>query len=441
MTFAMSHFRNVCVVLSVGHLLSHLALAQPATPHRAVTDAGGGNAPGISGFELFRDGVYWWKSGGQNNEITQREGTMAVHAALGIRPPLVALGPASRYLGQGYGFGVDGVVRDDLFIYYAANGHLRKKPLASSFSDALADSTRILVDRTTGFPPRFELVPVAANGAVLLWRGNLWGSYASGGEFFIERPSGLASLRTFSGVGGAVKRMAAVEVLQNSGSRLKDSLLVLTQDRLLYQVDLDPFNSTPVLLARNVWDFAVRDESTTGGGGGIFATRNHTTAIYAAVGDLGSARVSGRLLRISARDRSVSVDYDTRSTELQIRGVAATADRLYVTVTPLRCGGVFGCSYDGANAQILSRLAPAHSDLVDTAGGLSRPGLRDQHATPPGRGSLPAAGDRHRRLQRRPGRILLLQAAPTCPGRRVERRPERCPTSFRRSTRRDRCGL
>ncbi|MCC6235816.1 MAG: hypothetical protein IT580_24480, partial [Verrucomicrobiales bacterium] len=345
-------------------LSSRPAAAQPASPHRVVTDAGGGNAPGLTAYELFRDGIYWWKSGAQATEVVRREGTLAMNASLGIRAPLVALGPSSRYLGQGYGFSVDGAVRDDLFVYYAANGYLRRKPLSSQFADPLADSTLIKVERTQVSPPRIEFVPVAANGAVLLWQGDLWSSFASGGDFFIQRPSGLASLRTFSAPGGAVKRMMAVEVLQNNGSRMKDSLIVLTQDRLLYQFDLAPFNSSPLLLARNVWDFAVREESSVGGGGGLIITRNHTTAIYAAVGDLSSSRVSGRLLRISARDQSVSVTYETRNTDQQVRGVAATADRLYVTVTPLRCGGVFGCSYDTPNAQILSQLAPAHSDFV-----------------------------------------------------------------------------
>lgn len=340
--------------------------AQPAVPHRAVTDAGGGTVPGISSFELFRDGIFWWKSGALASEVGRREGTLAVHANLGIRAPAVLTGPVSRYVGQGYNFSIDGAVRDDLHVYYAANGVLRRKPLASSFTDALADSTRILIDRVSGNPPRFELVPVAANGAVMLWRGDLWGSYASGGSFFIERPTGLAGLRTFSAAGGVVRRMQPVEVLQNNGSRLKDSLLVLTQDRLLYQFDLDPFNATPALLARDVWDFAVRNESTAGGGGpgGIFIGRNHTTAIYAAVGTSASSRVSGRLLRISARDRSVSVAYDTQNVDQQVRGVAVTSDRIYLTVTPLRCGGVFGCSYDDANAQILSRVSGANSDFL-----------------------------------------------------------------------------
>jgi hypothetical protein len=158
--------------------------------------------------------------------------------------------------------------------------------------------------------------------------------------------------------------MEAIEVLQSNGSRLKDSLLVLTQDQRLYQFDLDPFNSNPVLLARNVWDFSVRNESTRGGGGGVVITRNHTTAIYAAIGDLSSTRASGRVLRISARDRSSSVEYDTGSANLQVRGVAVTPDRIFLTVTPLRCGGVFGCSFDTPNAQIVGRLAGADSDFV-----------------------------------------------------------------------------
>ncbi len=357
--------RRLGLLLAAGLLASTVALAQPATPHRAVTDGGGGNLRGISGFELFREGIYWWKSGGQNNDATQREGTLAVNSNLGIRPPLTALAPASRYIGQGYGFSLDGAVRDDLFVYYAANGYLRRKPLAASFSDALANSTRIMVERIVGTPPRFELAPVAANGAVLLWRGEVWGSYATRGEFVIERPSNAVNFHFFSAAGEAVKRMAAIQVLKANGSPLKESLLVLTQDRLLYQFDLDPFNSTPALLARNVWDFAVRNESTRGVGGGadVELSRNYTTAIYAAVGDLSSTRVSGRLLRFSARDRSSSVEYDTHTEDIQVRGVAATADRIYLTVTPLRCGGVFGCSFDTPNAQILSRLAPANSDF------------------------------------------------------------------------------
>lgn len=346
------------------HLFAALGVArgQVATPQRVVTDDGGGTLPGISGFELFRNGVYWWKSGAQNSEVARREGTLAVNATLGIRPPLVSLSPSSRYLGRGFGFQVDGVTRDDLFVYYAANGYLRRKPLQSQFADPLADSTRITVGRLTGSPPRFEQVPVAANGAVLLYRGDVWGSYASGAEFLIERPLTSLSLRSFLATGGAVQRMEAIPVLQSNGSKLKDSLLVLTQDHLLYQFDLDPFNSTPFLLARNVWDFAVRDESTTSGGG-ISISRVHTTAIYAAVGDVSSARTEGRLLRFSARDRTVSVAYATGSVGLQLRGVAVTPDRIYATVTPLRCGGVFGCSYDTPNAQILSRSAPAHSDF------------------------------------------------------------------------------
>ena len=62
------------------------------------------------------------------------------------------------------------------------------------------DDTRILVEEIR--PPfGFERVPVAANGAVLLWNGALWYSYADGGTFVVRRPSGLVGLSTFSATG------------------------------------------------------------------------------------------------------------------------------------------------------------------------------------------------------------------------------------------------
>ena len=85
--------RRVFAALLALFALSTLSgRAQPATPQRVVTDTGGGNAPGITGFELHRDGLYWWKSGGQINEITQREGTLAINASLGIRAPVALTG-------------------------------------------------------------------------------------------------------------------------------------------------------------------------------------------------------------------------------------------------------------------------------------------------------------------------------------------------------------
>lgn len=341
-----------------------LSILAQGIPEQVILDSGGG-ATGITAFELHGGGVFWWKSGANAGEVLPREGTLGIRPTLGLSgASLTLFGPATRYLGRGYGFRIGGADHDGLFVYYSANGYLRKKPLASLPSDALDDANRVTVLQPR--PPfGFSTVPVEADGAVLLHHGALWYSVSGGGSFSIRQPGGLASALGFSAAGFAVKRMAVAEVVGDAGARLKDVLLVLTTDGLLYRFDFDPYRSEPTLMARNVGDFAFRRESfLRPGAGGVFLQRVSRTLVYAAVGDVSNSRGTGRLLVISLGDGSVSTAYDTGSRELQVRGVAADDNRLFLTVTPLRCGGVFGCSYDEGNSQVVSRVAPADSSLV-----------------------------------------------------------------------------
>jgi hypothetical protein len=162
-------------------------------------------------------------------------------------------------------------------------------------------------------------------------------------------------------MGGQVERLVGHTVLNSSGVRLRDSIFVLTLDRTLYRCDLDPFQPTPVLVARDVWDFAIRDESVPIAGGSFPPQRSYTTSIYAAIGEIGGGR-SGQLLRISAVNNVSSVFLDTITPNFHVRGVAADSSRLFLTLTPVRSATVIGgSSYDELNAQIQSTLAPAHS--------------------------------------------------------------------------------
>ncbi|MHC1769657.1 MAG: LamG-like jellyroll fold domain-containing protein [Verrucomicrobiia bacterium] len=359
-----SSFGIVASILVVCVLLPATGLAAPAAPEPVATDVGGGTLPGISHFELYGAGLYWWKTDALTDETVRREGTLVVRPTLGLAR-LILDGSPNRYLGKGYNFRIGGATRDDLFVYYTANGYLRKKPLASSAADALNDDNRVTSQL---FIPPFQLetVPVAADGAVMLHKGELWYADWQGGRFSIRSAtSQVASALPFSAAGGKVKRMVVTEVLSESGSRLKDVLVVLTTNGLLYQFDFDPDAGTVLLLARNVRDFGIRHESVTSlGPGGISFTQVYSTIIYAAAPDLAPNRPTGRLYRISARDGSNSVEYDTQSTEQQVTAVAVDNDRLYITVTPVACGGLIGCLFDQANSQILSRFAPANSELI-----------------------------------------------------------------------------
>jgi hypothetical protein len=138
-----------------------VARAQTARPENAATDQGGANpssAGGITAFEIYQRGLYWWKSGASGTEVIQREGTLAAKSAIGLRD-IFMVPPSTRYLGRGYGFQVGGAVRDDLSMYYSANGYLRRKPLASNPAEEGEIITELVFRGD-----QFVRAPIRANG-------------------------------------------------------------------------------------------------------------------------------------------------------------------------------------------------------------------------------------------------------------------------------------
>src|SRR4051812_36809166 len=103
-----------------GFILSSWCEGQSAAPQIVGRDDGGG-LEGISDFELYGNGLYWWKGGAEVNDVSRREGTLAVKPALGL-VRFFLNGSSTRYLARGYAFQIDGAVRDDLYVYYSANG-------------------------------------------------------------------------------------------------------------------------------------------------------------------------------------------------------------------------------------------------------------------------------------------------------------------------------
>jgi hypothetical protein len=322
-------------------------------------------SPGtLDGFELFGNGLDWWSTGFPGDEVTKaRPGLVGLRSAL--QGVFLSRRGNSVYLTVNTTAAVtppNGVARTDSNVYLYRSGgggfHIVRRALFGLAPDNLGDDFS---------PATYDQV-----GAMLRYGNSLIWSVVQGGQGQIrikglDAPAGDNDAVLFGNVGLAKKLVVA----QVPGDNTPDFyyLFVLTFDGLIYSYVLSPSiqDPGPFLFASNGTDMAARAEVNLIRGGGIggILRQQSTTALYVTTGvNLGSDRLSGRLVRFDLFAGGSATHYDSGDVNLQLTGVAVDADHLFITRTPIKPGsGLFGPGLDLANSQVLRKGDPANGSL------------------------------------------------------------------------------
>lgn len=350
---------TVCLVL----LRVHLAAASPSETVAVFGPPAGpplDSANFTTSFELFGNGLYWWQGYGvcgevpNNSEISFKgfasSDTTAAH-------PVFACSNV-----------IEGVTRDDLRFYFAANRRLYTKAAWGLTGDPAQE----IPTQYTPPPAGWDL------GAMMLWQGRIYWTDYSGTSFRIRsvNPDGSDALHVRLGTGGKVLKILGYSY-RVSNFAFKDAIFVLTADSRLTRCDMSP--ATNVVLATGVTDFDIREESANVFPNGFTSY----TAVHVAQGEKYNVNQSsspGTLAMINAASGTIT-PYYAASNQNQITSVALDTNNVYWTEQPVVCPPLFICSLGDYSLYRQSRPAdhshaPGTLDLIGLPGGDAGVNLR-----------------------------------------------------------------
>ncbi len=331
----------------------------------------------VSGFELYQNGLYWWNTGNPRSEVQA-----AVLGQVGIKTLVAARFLAHNNTATVFSVQSDSVrapwqsaARTETSLFYfgdfGGGQRIYRRPIFGAAStDPGKDFSGINYQ---------EVGSVLVEGSELYWSARGGAAAADGQVWLKSLAGGAGSVGVLSlGTGvGLVKKMQIVTVLKQDGTIFRSYLYFLNTAGQVWRIGLSSFGfpliSAPSMLAYGVTDFDTRQESTLVVSPIGFHLVN-ATRLYAATGvNLGSDRLSGRVVSFNLTDGTSSNFYDSQDVNLQITGVVLDSDRIFITRTPLRFNqGTFsGWSYDKANAQLLRKNHPAGGSLVTDPGFVS----------------------------------------------------------------------
>ena len=331
--------------------------ARAAAPSTVLTDN-----QGISAFELYGNGLYWWSSHGVCGTEFPHNATIQIRGTFGSSTK--ALEKDCTIL-QGQ---FDNAVRDDAYAYFFSNRQLMRKALNAQ----LSDPPQVLV--TSNYNPT---LPVGQPGAVLaVSNGKLyWSRYNNGlSDLFSMPVDGSEAPHYFLTITGGAEVQKMQFVRFTEGSFTLDGLIVLLGNGKLYRYK---FNRTGTLnqIASGISDFAVHHSFS------LFGIV--TATVYAAEGQAGvvSPNVApGRLFKIDGSDGTSSVIFTAQGNN-QLLGVATDSDsfltlgnaptkNIYIAEAVVTCGQLFCVAGDIViRRHTLPGAASGWDQIVSTGGG------------------------------------------------------------------------
>jgi len=217
-------------------------------------------------------------------------------------------------------------------------------------------------------------------GTMMNWNNNIYWSDYNGTYFDIMSfvaDSFTETQYVRGGTGNKIIKMVGF-TYNTSTFTYADAIFALTADGQLLRMDINPQAAT-VVLATNVTDFAIRDESQH-----VFPFGfDFYTTIYAATGqknNLSSTTPPGTLVAINAETGASNTIY-TASGQNQITSVTTDTTNIYWTEQPVTCNPPFGCLLGDYSIYRQSRPAdhsssPGTIDLIGEPGGGAGVNLR-----------------------------------------------------------------
>lgn len=302
-------------------------ITRAASPSVVLSDS-----QGISGFELYGNGIFWWDEHGVCGTEFPNDATVRVRGVINGGTHNVE---RSCEISQG---NYNNVVRDDSYAYFFSNRQLMRKAVNA----AEADPEQVLV--TTNFNPTLRVNQLSS--VLELADGVLyWARYTNGvSDFYHMKSDGSEAPHYFlTVVGGAeVKKMKLFRF--DDGDGLIDGLAILFGNGKLYRYK---FNASGTLnqIANGANDFAIQRRSS------LFSS---TTYIYAAIGISGVVPQNagpGFLMRINASgDGSSWMGVYFATGNNQVLSVATDSDEsllfgpsknIYLAEGVVTCGDLF----------------------------------------------------------------------------------------------------
>lgn len=342
-----------------------------AVSETIITDS---TVSAISAFELYRNGIYWWKNGFTSGEFSETgvvaytgfvtpaltdtavTGTSGVGGGFvkggGIRAPFTLYespSASNHYLiRDDYSVGME-ALRDEAYAYYARGGILMRKALHLGPTDADEAITRF----NASGPPFYQ--NISGLGVSHVEEGKIYYWNASNGNVTLsqaEVSGGAVAVPIASFGGTALSKTMVTTVLNAGGDVAGKFFIVLTTDGRLYRIPFQT-NTTATLISNGISDFAVRDEET--GSSSPFRLFDYVTKIYASTFSLSNTS-HGKLLGINALTLSSNVEYDSGTNQVQVNSVACDTERIFISTADLNCGGL-GCTESGTG-NLVRRYKP-----------------------------------------------------------------------------------
>lgn len=319
-------------------LLSLFCMAGVAFAQTPITD---GN--GVSGFELYQNGLYWWSAGGVCTGEFPHDATFQLRNTLvSSTKSLVKDCNVSRRA-------ADNPVRDDTYSYFFQNGQLSRKALNATLQDAA---------QALGSAP---VLPGATSGSnLVIAEGNLyWAVFnAQNNNSTIYRmpADGSQAPTTVTTALRAITQLAWRRYT-DANSQSQEALVWITDDARLFRYRIGSAGVAQEL-ASSVADFALHTR---------VSLNSSVTSIYAAIGasTVSNDTAPGKVLQINIETGAQSTVFNATDHDQVMAvgtdsnaGVFGATKNIYIAVASVSCGDLL-CNF--GNTSIHRHVLPANT--------------------------------------------------------------------------------
>ncbi len=317
---------------------------------------------GVSGFELYQNGLYWWSASGRCG------GEFPHDATIRLRNTIAGSNKNLHRDCNALPRPVDNLVRDGSYVYFFQNGQLSRKALNATEQDAAQPLAQAAA------------LPANANSAnLVLVEGQLYWSV------FNSQNNNSAILRMPTdgsqapiNITTAQRRITKLvwRRYTDSNSQSQEALVWLTDDARLFRFRIGSAG-VPQELTTGVADFTIHTSVV------LFGS---TTSIYAAIGteNVSPNTAAGKVLQINIDSGNQSTVYNATGHDQVLAvgtdsnsGVNTPTRNIYIAVAGVGCGDIF-CTI--GNTAIYRHALPANTSgwQLIVASGVGR-GLRSDN--------------------------------------------------------------
>ncbi|MCE7983313.1 MAG: hypothetical protein DYG89_19235 [Caldilinea sp. CFX5] len=298
---------------------------------------------GVSEFELYQNGLYWWSAAGRCNGEFLHDATIRLRNTLSSNSNKNLLRDCNDLPRP-----VDNVVRDDSYLYFFHNGQLSRKALNATEQDAPQP-----LAQAPALPANANSANLALAEGKLYW--SVFNSQSNNSTIFRMPADGSQAPTIVSTAQRRITKLAWRRYT-DSNSQSQEALVWLTDDARLFRFRIGSAG-VPQELTSGVADFAIHTHIV------LFSS---TTSIYAAIGSeaVSPSSTAGKVLQINLDNGNQSTIYNATGhdqvfavTTDSTAGVNSPTRNIYIAVAGVGCGDVL-CTI--GNTAIYRHALPAN---------------------------------------------------------------------------------